>query len=397
MYEASTAPSAMPAQKATFVGSRAYRRSMYGAHHPLAIPRVSLTFDLIRAFGALEPEEFLSAREATVDELEGFHTPEYVHAVRRSEALGRVPRAWRARHGLGTSENPYFDGLFTLPARAAGASIQAAEALLNGRIAFNPAGGMHHARANQARGFCYFNDPVLAILRLRQAGLRVLYVDIDAHHGDGVESAFWRDDSVLTLSLHMDSRHAYPFSGGRFEDAGAPGAGFTTLNVPLPDGVNDAEYALVFDAAWAPANRRFAPDAVVLQAGTDGLALDPLGKFRLSTQGFLETAAKVMSASPRHADGTPCLMVTGGGGYHPLALARAWAGLWGLLSGRCLPHEIPEKGRACLQAVPWDRDEEEPAAGRLFASRIDEPQERTIRPEIERLAERIAGHPFLRA
>lgn len=386
----------VPGQKATFVGAARYRRKMYGSNHPLAIPRVSLTFDLINAYQALSPEEYQIARKAADFELAWFHTPEYIAAIKRAEVLGRVNNDYRKLHQLGTLENPYFENFFSTPATATGASIQAAEAVLQGRIGFNPAGGMHHARPNCAQGFCFFNDPVLGIRRLRREGWRVLYADIDAHHGDGVEEAFWDDPDVLTLSLHMDPAYAYPFRSGGLADVGTTESGFTTVNVPLPRGMHDAEYDLVFDAVWYPVLEKFRPDAVVLQAGTDMLAADPLGKFDISTQCFLATAAKIMNSAPRHPDGTPRLLVTGGGGYHPLLLARAWTGLWGLLSGRDLPEAIPPAGARLLREAGWDMDEDEPYFEGLFASRLDEVRRRPVRPEVEKLAEAVGRHPFLK-
>lgn len=221
---------------AVFLYDECFRRRAYGRNHPLAIPRVALTLDLVRAYGAIAPDELVTARQATDAELHGFHTREYVAALRAVEARGAAEPAERERHALGTLENPFFDRIFSTPATAGGASIQAAEAVLAGCVAFNPAGGMHHARADRACGFCFVNDLVLGIRALRAAGQRVLYVDLDAHHGDAVEAAFRDDASTFTLSLHMDTAYAYPGHGGRFEDAGSSAGGHTTLNLPLPAG-----------------------------------------------------------------------------------------------------------------------------------------------------------------
>lgn len=391
---------------AVFIGSGRYRRPSYGRNHPLAIPRVSLTCDLLQAYGALSPDEVVPARKAADYELEWFHTREYVAAIKRAEALGRVRLEHRERHRLGTLENPYFDGFFTTPATATGASIQAAEALLSGRLAFNPAGGMHHARPDAAQGFCYFNDVALAIIRLRRAGLRVAYVDIDAHHCDGVEAAFRNDPDVLTVSLHMDTSYAYPGVGGRIDDAGSHESAYTAINVPLPCDVNDAEYRMLVETVVPRAFARFRPDAVVLQAGTDTISGDPLGKWRLSTETFLHAAGVVLAEAPRHTDGGPALMATGGGGYHPILLARAWAGLWGLLSGRSLPEAIPPQAEAVLRAVAWDAGDEadDDAAGedaarshaRLYTSRLDAPAPSRVRPPLAALRERVLEHPYLR-
>jgi acetoin utilization protein AcuC len=393
--------------RAAFIGSGAYRRPSYGRNHPLAIPRVSLTFDLLRAYGALADDEIVQARKAADFELEWFHTRDYVAAIRRAEALGRVAHEHRERHRIGTLENPFFDRLFSTPATAAGASIQAAEAVLEGRLAFNPAGGMHHARPDAAQGFCYFNDVVLAVIRLRRAGLRVAYVDIDAHHCDGVEAAFARDPQVLTVSLHMDTAYGYPGSGGGLGDCGSPDSGHTAVNVPLPRDVNDAEYRMLVEEVVPRAFARFRPDAVVLQAGTDMIAGDPLGKWRLATETFLHAAGVVIAVAPRHANGTAAMMATGGGGYHPILLARAWTGLWGLLSGRDLPEAMPAGGQSLLRAVGWESDDDEDdgdmaaeqagrRAARLYTSRLDGPPASSVRPHLAALRERVLEHPLLR-
>jgi acetoin utilization protein AcuC len=383
-------------RKACFVGSTRYRRRAYGTNHPLAIPRVALALDLIEAYGAITPAERLRARVAADFELEWFHDREYVAAIRRAEVLGRVKQTYRERYQLGTLENPYFDQLFTTPATATGASIQAAEQVIAGRIAFNPAGGMHHARPGRAQGFCYFNDPVLGVMRLRRAGWRVLYVDIDAHHCDGVEAAFRDDADTLTLSLHMDTDYAYPNRGGHLTDRGTAESGYTTVNVPLPRALTDGEYLLVFDSVWPRLRERFQPDAIVLQAGTDMLAGDPLGKWHCTTQTFLAVAERIVESAPRHADGTPRLLVTGGGGYHPLLVARAWTGLWAILSGRALSAAIPDRGAEVLRRVGWDRDEEESFTESLLRSRLDGPADGTIRDEVRAVARRVLEHPLLR-
>lgn len=377
------------APQAVLVASEHYRRHHYGANHPLSIPRVSLTLDLIRAYGALDEAEFLPARPATRDELQRFHSPAYVSALTRAEAFGGVTDEERQRHHIGTSENPWFPGLFYTPALATGSSIQGAEQVLRGRRAFSPAGGMHHAAPDGARGFCYFNDAVLAILRLREEGLRVLYLDIDAHHGDGVERAFYNDPEVLTLSLHMDTAYAYPFSGGGIGDWGGPQGGAACVNVPLARGTHDAEYQLVFEAVWARVHGQFRPDVVVLQAGTDSLFADPLGRFDLSTRGFLQVVERVVREAAR-------ILVIGGGGYHPLLLARCWTGVWGILSGRGLAEQIPEPGRAVLRAAGWDQDEDEDYFPALFERRLEVAVPRPVRSWAPQLLDTLRStHPLL--
>jgi acetoin utilization protein AcuC len=379
--------------RAVLIGAERYRRHSYGDNHPLGIPRVSLTLDLIRAYGAVSEPEFRACRPATPAELERFHTREYVSALRQCEADGKVAHRYRQRHNIGNFENPFFPGFFSTPATASYGSILGAECVLDGLIAFNPAGGMHHARADAARGFCYLNDPVLGILHLRRAGLRVLYVDIDAHHGDGVEAAFRDDPGVLTLSLHMDTGYAYPFQGGGIGDAG-PLA--NAVNMPLPRAVNDEEYRYVFGRIWPAAMEAFRPEAVVLQAGTDILAPDPLGKFRISTQLFLEVVQRILSDAPTYS-GIPRLLVLGGGGYHPLALARCWTGVWGLLSGRVLPEAMPAEGEALLRAIDWDLDEDEERF-EFFTQRVDRLVPGEVRAEVRAGVEALlSGHSGLRS
>lgn len=387
--DAAAVPPLIPAR---FFGAARYRRHSYGGNHPLAIPRVALTLDLIRAYGAMSSVEYRACRKATPTELQWFHTPGYVAAMQRCEALGRVTECVRQSHNLGNFENPYFPGFFSTPATAAAGSILGAEAVLQGYTAFSPAGGMHHARPDEARGFCYFNDPALAVLRLRREGLRVLYVDIDAHHGDGVEDAFAGDPGVVTASIHMDTRYSYPFRGGAIENVGPLG---NAVNLPLPRDVNDSEYRLAFTRLWQCLCERWTFDAVVLQAGADALVSDPLGKFHVSTEQFLDVVQRIVNDTPRSQRGAPRLLVTGGGGYHPVALARCWTGVWAVLSGRILPSDMPSEGFEALAAVDWEQDEDEPGYERLLRSRLDGRRDGPIRPEVRQAVDTLLeGHPL---
>lgn len=369
---------------ARFVGAARYRRASYGSNHPLAIPRVSLTLDLINAYGALAPEEYCLGRPASHQELFGFHTRDYIQAFERAQFRGNVRDADRKQYQLGTLENPCFPGFFDTPNLATGSSILGAELVLQGFTAFSPAGGMHHAAPAQARGFCYLNDPVMAIQRLRKAGLRVLYWDMDAHHGDGVEAAFREDPDTLTVSLHMDTAYAYPFQGGGLDDHEG-----LAVNLPLPVEINDTEYAHVFDALWPRVLQQFAPDVLVLQAGTDILSPDPLSKFRISNGLFWDIVRRIVAESSR-------LLVLGGGGYHPIALARCWTGVWAALSGRTLDMALPEAGRALLEAVEWDLDDEDaPDYSRQFQYLDDLPLPGPLRPEVTaRLDHLFHHHPL---
>jgi len=364
---------------AVFIASEKYRVHSYGEMHPLSIPRVSLTFDLIQAFNAIEEKEFLESPQASDEQLSWFHTQEYIQAMKVSEAEGKVLGEYRKRHNLGNFENPYFPNFFQTPATATGGSVQAAEQVLDGKVAFSPAGGMHHAMPNKAHGFCFFNDPALAIMRLRQADKKVLYVDIDAHHGDGVEYAFRHDDKVATFSIHMDTSYAYPFKGGEISDTGELNNAY---NLPLPKACNDTEYAFAFDSVWAEVLRQTCPEVIVLQAGTDILMPDPLGKFKISTQEFLRVVSEIKKKSPEGA-----LVVLGGGGYHPLSLARCWLGVWAILSDRELSAELNDKAREILRKVDWDMDEDEDYFQQFFKTRIDSPTDGPIRDEVKQVVD----------
>jgi acetoin utilization protein AcuC len=362
-----------------FIGSEIYRGSSYGARHPLAIPRVSTVMDLLRALGWLAPGQYVASPRAKPAALAAWHAPEYIAALQRAEAEGAVSDETRRRHALGTGSNPIYPEMFRRPATAAGGSILAGQLLRDGGIVHSPGGGTHHGMPDRANGFCYLNDPVLGILSLRAAGLRrIAYVDLDAHHPDGVEAAFARDAEVLMISVHEEAR--WPFTG-RLEDAGAG----QVFNLPVPRGFNDTEMAHVRDRLILPRLAEFAPEAIVLQCGADALEEDPLSRLALSNGALWETVAAVMPMAPR-------LLVLGGGGYNPWSVARAWAGVWAVLNGRAPPVALPASGRAVLGALRWPGR----AAGRnppahWAATLADPPREGPLRPEVEDRLARLAA------
>jgi acetoin utilization protein AcuC len=219
---------------ALFVASDYCRRAGFGRNHPLAIPRVSTVLDLCERLGWLDAASYRASRAASAAELAVFHDPGYVEALRASDAAGRVEPSVRERHGFGGFENPLFPGVFERAATAVGGSILAADLALEGRVVFHPAGGTHHGRRDRASGFCFFNDPVFAIRRLLDGGAaRVLYLDLDAHHGDGVQDAFLDEPRVRTVSVHERGR--WPHSGA----ADDTGHGYAR-NLPVPAGCNDS-------------------------------------------------------------------------------------------------------------------------------------------------------------
>lgn len=355
-----------------FVGHDLYRRAAYGSHHPLAIPRVETATDLCVALGWLGEGEFRVSPRASEEQLQAFHTPEYVGALREATRSGQVSPEVRSRHAIGTMENPLFPGLFERAATSVGGSIRAAELALEGRAAFHPAGGTHHGRPDRASGFCYFNDPVFAILTLMREGVKsVLYVDLDAHHGDGVQDAFAHDERVHTVSIHEQGR--WPHTGGA-DDVGAGRA----RNLPVPPRFNDSELGFLLDEAILPFARRLAPEGVVITCGADALAGDPLSAMALSN-------AALWDAVERLCELAPAAVVLGGGGYNPWTLARYWAGLWGRLSGRDIPAELPERARSVLAPLSCDLIDEEDVREGWRTTLADPANPGPVRREIHEL------------
>ncbi|WP_420012458.1 acetoin utilization protein AcuC [Tateyamaria sp.] len=324
-----------------FIGSEIYRGSTYGTWHPLRVPRVSTVMDLSRAMGWLPPEIYVPSPRVKPGALTHWHTPEYVAALHAVEAAQAVSEDVRARHALGTPSNPVFPEMYRRPATAAGGSLLAGELLADGGVVYHPAGGTHHGMPDRAGGFCYLNDPVLAILSLRRNGARrVAYVDIDAHHPDGVEVAFSEDTDVLMISVHEDG--LWPRTGA----TGVRAAG-STVNVAVPRGLNDDEMALIRDQVILPWVESFAPDAVVLQCGADGVEEDPQAHLSLSNQAHWGVVRALMGLAPR-------LLVLGGGGYNPWSVGRLWTGVWGALNGFKVPDRLGSEAEEVLRALRFD-------------------------------------------
>ncbi len=325
-----------------FIGSEIYRGSTYGARHPLAIPRVSTVMDLARALDWLPAAQYRPSPRAKPAALTAWHTPAYIAALQQAEAAGHVDPATRERHALGTLSNPVYPEVFRRPATGAGGVMLAADLLRDGGVVHVPGAGTHHALPDRANGFCYINDPVLALLQLRALGLqRIAYVDIDAHHCDGVEHGLAGAGDVLLISVHEENR--WPFTGRLTDDGGG-----NAFNLPVPRGFNDTEMAAARDRLILPALEAFAPQAVVLQCGADAVAEDPLSRLALSNGAHAEMALALRAAAPR-------LMVLGGGGYNPWSVARCWVRVWGALNGQAIPDHLPEPARAVLSALTWHR------------------------------------------
>lgn len=363
---------------ALFIGSNIYRGSSYGRLHPLSIPRVPTVIDLSRALGWLPAERYRTSPRAKPASLLGFHTAAYIDALVAAEAAQAVDAEARTRHGLGTLSNPVFPEMYRRPATAAGGGMLAAELVAQGGVVYNPGGGTHHGHPDYANGFCYINEPVLTIQRLLAQGLeRIVYIDIDAHHPDGVEPAFAGSDQVRMISCHEAGR--WPFTGKLADDAG--GAAF---NLPLPRGAHDSAYRLFLDAVILPATQAFRPDAIFLQCGADAVTEDPLSRLALSNNAHIETIRALRPLAPR-------LIVSGGGGYNPWSVARLWTCVWATLSGQEIPDRLPADAQKILRGLSWARKARPSEA--LLTTLRDAPREGDIpddlRADIARLAARI--------
>jgi acetoin utilization protein AcuC len=362
---------------AHFVSAAIYRETGYRGNHPLAIPRIGPVEALCTALGWTGPAHpVVESPVADRATLERFHTPAYLDALIRSEARGSADERDRQRHNLGTLENPVFPGLWQRAATSVGGSILAADLAHRDGLAYHPAGGTHHGMPDRANGFCYFNDPVFAILRLLDLGRkRVVYVDLDAHHGDGVEAAFAADPRVMTISMHEAGR--WPFTGLVTDRAQG-----RARNLPVPRGLNDSEFDRLIEAAVLPLARGFAPDAIVITMGADALKGDPLSGLELSN-------GALWSAVQRLVRLAPAAVVLGGGGYNPWTLARAWAGMWAVLTRQTIPASLPEAARAVLAGLDCDLVEEEDRDPRWFTTIRDARNDGPVRAEIRTI---IANH-----
>ena len=304
----------------------------FGPGHPLAPVRVELTMALSRELGVLEQPSvsLLDPAPAGPDELELVHDPAYIDAVRQAgrDGLGNLS------FGLGTPDNPVFAGMHEASALVAGATLAAARAVWHGDALHGAsiAGGLHHAMRRSASGFCVYNDPAIAISALLDAGAqRVAYVDLDVHHGDGVQAAFYQDPRVLTISLHEHPATLFPGTGLASETGSGDGRGYA-VNMPLPAFTGDAGWLRAFDAVVPPLLRAFRPELLVSQHGCDSHRLDPLAHLVLSIDGQRRAALMVHELAHEVCGGR--WLLTGGGGYELVQVVpRSWTHLLAIAAG----------------------------------------------------------------
>ena len=338
-----------------------------GPSHPLKAARVTNSVGLMRAYGLLGEggADILAPEHATDEDLTRVHDAEYVAAVREASA---DPEGFRPRMGLGTADNPLAPCLHDISALICGGAILGLSEVLEGghRRTLNVAGGLHHARRARAAGFCVYNDPAVAIAAAleRRPTLRLMYLDIDAHHGDGVQEAFYEDSRVLTVSLHESGRFRFPGTGDADEIGAGDGLGYSA-NVPFPPLATDDCFMLAFDELVTPLAESFDPDAIVLQAGADANHVDPLTMLGMTLRGYLRLTSAVCDLAVELCEGR--VAASGGGGYaFHTVVPRSWTILLANLLGRELPEEIPEDWRPDSTGAPDLRRPETLTQGDAF-------------------------------
>jgi acetoin utilization protein AcuC len=313
----------------------------FGPSHPLTPRRFGPGIDLLRTLGA---EPGLAPEPATDDELLTCHSARYVGVVKRFSEIDAEPWA-EAEAGIGPGDDPPFHGMHEAAAAVAGGSLRAVEAILRGDVAhaFHPGGGLHHAMPGRAAGFCIYDDPAIAIARARADGLRVLYVDLDVHHGDGVQAIHAADPGVLTISFHESGRYLFPGTG-YVNELGEGEAAGTVVNVPLEPETGEAAWLDAVRTLLTEVAAAFVPDIVVSQHGCDTHATDPLAHLNVTTTAMGEAARLVDAIAHRWAGGR--WLSTGGGGYGVYGVVpRAWSQVWLAAAHRDVPERVTGEWR----------------------------------------------------
>ncbi len=309
--------------------------------HPMHPIRLELTARLCADLGLFDRANLtlVEPEVATDEQLAAVHDPVYIAAVHEVSEHPEVPNEER---GLGTEDNPAYAGIHEASARLAGGSLAGAEAILGQRAlhVVNFGGGMHHAAASKASGFCIYNDAALAIQRLLDGGVqKVMYIDVDAHHGDGTQSIFWNDPRVMTISIHETGMTLFPGTGYANE-IGGPDAQGTAVNVAVPPRTTDAAWLRAFHAVVPQLAAAFAPEVIVSQHGCDGHRDDDLSNLRLTIDAQRQNALDIAELAARHCEGR--WIATGGGGYNIASVVpRAWSHLVAIASGKPVPLATP--------------------------------------------------------
>lgn len=373
----------MEKRRAVFIYSAELEKYPYPAESPFNTTRAGRTRQVLNSMGLLSGESISEIAQEAADRvtLKKFHKARYLHALKASNDGKFAADAMTM--GIGTMDCPVFKGMYEYSALACGATLLGAKLIIEGKIdaAFNPAGGLHHAGPEKASGFCYMNDNALGCLELAGAGKKVLYLDVDVHHGDGVQDAFYDRSDVMTISFHQSGRTLFPGTGFEDDIGMGEGKGYC-VNVPLPVGTYDEAYLKAYREIAEPLIGAYKPDVIVFELGADGLAGDPLANLYLTNNIYAEIINSLLGFDK------PILM-TGGGGYNMENTVRAWSLAWSVLSGANSGFDKNiGLGGVMLQSTDWQgglRDRELP---------ISKARKDAVVPVLDATIEKIKGSVF---
>lgn len=357
------------AAKPILLSSDIYGRTGQASAHPLSWPKTVPALDIIQRLEWFDDSCQIECTKVHPRRLRSFHDQAYIDAAYTAETEQCVSPLIRQKYGLGTGDNPIFPSVIERAATACGAALKAAELLTDGGIVHSPLGGAHHVHPARAAGFGYFNDLAIGILAMQDRGLRrIAYIDLDAHHGDGVEAAFAYDPNVLTFSIHEEN--CWPHTGTESDPH------YGVYNLCVPDRFNDSEMSYVVENALLPIVEKFAPEAIVIQAGADSLEDDLMMKLGLSNRAYFKTIDALRHLAPR-------IWVTGGGGYNPWAVARCWAGIWCVLNDRDPVDEPPisDEQQIIDKVNQWPSVAKPPE--NWLSSLVDQTRDGVVRPCIK--------------
>jgi acetoin utilization protein AcuC len=365
-------------RNSVFVYSSELEKYPYPPEHPFNVSRAKKVREIVSSMGLLSGNGISEVAPVAAERvvLKKFHTARYLHAL-KTAAAGHLD-AEALKMGIGSPDCPVFKGLYDYAVLATGGTLAAAKMILAGEteLAFNPSGGYHHAGPELAAGFCYINDVALACIVLAEKVKRVLYLDVDVHHGDGVANAFYERSDVMTISFHQNPKTLFPGTGFEDEIGTGKGKGYC-VNVPLPVGTYDQAYMKAFEAVAPPLIKAYNPDVIVFQMGADALAGDPLAHLQLTNNTYAEIINHVMGF------GKP-ILATGGGGYNVENTVRAWALAWSIFCGADQGEDIHHAvGGVLLESTEWQ------AGLRDRALAVTKQQRNAVEPAIEAVVQKI--------
>ena len=373
----------MTTKNAVFIYSSEFEKYSYPPEHPFNTIRATRVREIVSSMGMLSGsgKSEVSPKPTGRIVLKKFHTARYLHALKNAAAGHLDVEALQM--GIGSQDCPVFKGLYEYSALAAGGTLTAAKMILSGQadIAFNPSGGYHHAGPELAAGFCYINDVALACIVLAEQKKRVLYLDVDVHHGDGVANKFYGRSDVMTISLHQNPKTLFPGTGFENEIGTGEGKGYC-VNVTLPVGTYDQAYLEAFETIVLPLTRAYKPDVIVFELGADALAGDPLANLHLTNNVYADIIHHLMRFNKP-------IVATGGGGYNIENTVRAWALAWSIFCGADRGEDMSHAmGGVFLESTEWQ------AGLRDRALAVTEQQRNAVQPAIEKVIQKIKKSIF---